>query len=284
MIELTTPAAAREWADRVHREGQRIALVPTMGFLHAGHLSLVRLARQRAERCVASIFVNPLQFGAGEDLERYPRDKAGDRAKLAAEGVDMLYAPDAEAMYGPGFQTSVRVKEITAGLCGEGRPGHFEGVTTVVTKLFNAVRPDVAVFGEKDYQQLATIRRLVSDLDLGIEIVGGPIVREADGLAMSSRNAYLSGDEREASRVLSRALGEARRAVRGGEAKSTAVLDRVHSITASEPLVRIEYAEVVDAETLQPVDLIDRSSVLALAAHVGKTRLIDNTVLAAVGE
>ena len=281
MVEVDTPSTMREWAVRARREGRSIALVPTMGYLHEGHLSLVRLARTRAELCVVSIFVNPLQFGPKEDLDRYPRDDAGDRAKLEAEGVDVLYTPGAEAMYGPEFQTTVSVSELTDGLCGKGRPGHFQGVTTVVTKLFNAVRPDVAVFGEKDFQQLATIRRMVRDLDFGIEVIGGPIVRETDGLAMSSRNAYLSRDEREAALALSRALGEARRAVRSGENDSTAVLNRVHRITASEPLLRVEYAEVVDAETLRPIEEIRGAAVLALAVQVGKTRLIDNTSLAA---
>ena len=271
----------RDWADDARRAGRRIGFVPTMGYLHEGHLSLVRLALANADVCVASIFVNPLQFGPAEDLGRYPRDEEGDRAKLEAEGVEVLYRPCADSMYEPGFQTHVTVSEVTKRFCGEGRPGHFQGVTTVVAKLFNTVRPDVAVFGEKDYQQIATIRRMVRDLDFGIEIVGGPIVREEDGLAMSSRNAYLSVDEREAAVALSRALGEARRAFRTGERQSEEILGRIRSVLATEPLLQVEYAEIADAETLQPVAEIDAACVALLAVHVGNTRLIDNTLLAA---
>lgn len=281
MISLDRPDAMRRWADDMRRSGKRIGLVPTMGYLHEGHLSLVRIAQEKADVCVVSIFVNPLQFGPNEDLDRYPRDESGDRSKLESEDVAALYMPTLESMYGPRFQTSVKLAEVTQELCGQGRPGHFEGVTTVVTKLFNAVRPDVAVFGEKDYQQLATIRQMVEDLDWGIEIVGGPIVREKDGLAMSSRNKYLSADERQAALVLSRALEEARRALRGGERDAGAIIDRVCSVLAAEPLLQMEYAEVVDAETVRPVQTIEGPARLALAAHVGKTRLIDNALLAA---
>ncbi len=281
MITIETAAAMRSWAAGARRDGRRIGLVPTMGFLHEGHMSLVRIARRRADACVVSIFVNPLQFGPAEDLERYPRDEEGDRAKLQREGVDVLYMPSVDSMYGVGFQTSVNVSEVTQGLCGEGRPGHFRGVTTVVAKLLNAVDPDVAVFGEKDFQQLASVRRMVRDLDWGTEIVGGPIVREADGLAMSSRNVYLAADERAAALALSRSIDAARRAYRTGEVDAAAVLDRVHAVLAAEPMVRLEYAAIVDGETVRPVDRITESTVLALAARVGKTRLIDNTLLAA---
>lgn len=281
MITFDQPAAMRNWSNDVHRQGNRVGLVPTMGYLHEGHLSLVGIARERADLSVVSIFVNPLQFGANEDLDRYPRDESGDRAKLEEAGVDVLYMPAGDAMYGPGFQTSVKVADVTRGLCGVGRPTHFEGVTTVVAKLFNAVRPDVAVFGQKDYQQLATIRRMVRDLDWGVEVVGGPIVREPDGLAMSSRNVYLSADEREAALALSRSLTEARRAYRAGETNAETILDRVRSVVATEPLVRLEYAAIVDADSMQPIDRTHSNALLALAAHVGKTRLIDNTLLAA---
>jgi pantoate--beta-alanine ligase len=281
VITFDQPAAMRNWSNDVHRQGNRVGLVPTMGYLHEGHLSLVGIAREHADLSVVSIFVNPLQFGANEDLDRYPRDEAGDRAKLEEAGVDVLYMPAGDAMYGRGFQTSVKVAEVTGGLCGLGRPTHFEGVTTVVAKLFNAVRPDVAVFGEKDYQQLATIRRMVRDLDWGIEIVGGPIVRESDGLAMSSRNVYLSADEREAALALSRSLAEARRAFRAGETDAETILERVRAVVATEPLVQLEYAAVVDADSMQPMDRVHSNALLALAAHVGKTRLIDNTLLAA---
>ena len=281
MITIDTPAAMRSWSAGARRAGRKIGLVPTMGALHAGHLSLMRIVRQRGDACVASIFVNPLQFGANEDLARYPRDEQGDRAKLESESVEVLYMPSVEAMYGEGFQTSVQVERVTSGLCGAGRPGHFHGVTTVVAKLFNAVTPDCAVFGEKDYQQLAAVRRMARDLDFGIEIVGGPIVREPDGLAMSSRNAYLAPDEREAALALSRSLAAARRACAAGERDAAVVLDRVRDVLAAEPLVQPEYVAVVDPETLVSVERIDAAALLALAASVGVTRLIDNAVLAA---
>lgn len=281
MITIDNPSAMRAWSDAERRRGRRIGLVPTMGFLHEGHLSLVRIAAERSDACVVSIFVNPLQFAAGEDLDRYPRDEAGDRAKLEAAGVEVLYMPAAEAMYADGFQTAVTVAEVTRGLCGDSRPAHFQGVTTVVAKLFNAVRPDVAVFGEKDYQQLAAVRRMVRDLDFGIDVVGGPIVRDADGLAMSSRNAYLSPGERAAALVLSRSLTQARRIYTDGERDTATVLARVRSLISAEPLVRLEYAAIVDAESLRPVERVRPPALLALAAQVGKTRLIDNALLTA---
>jgi pantoate--beta-alanine ligase len=280
VITFDTPAAMRSWSAGERRAGRRVGLVPTMGALHEGHLSLVRIVRERCDACVVSIFVNPLQFGPTEDLSRYPRDDDGDRAKLQAGEVDVLYMPSAEAMYSEGFQTSVQVGRVTGGLCGKGRPGHFQGVTTVVAKLFNAVAPDVAVFGEKDYQQLVAVRRMTRDLDWGVEIVGGPIVREADGLAMSSRNAYLAPDERRAAQALSRSLDAARRACRSGQRDAVVLLDRVHAVLAEEPLLQLEYAALVDPETLDPVDRIGATALLALATRVGRTRLIDNTVLA----
>lgn len=268
------------WADATRGAGRRIGLVPTMGYLHAGHLSLVDEARRRADTCVASIFVNPMQFGPREDLDAYPRDLARDRAALEGAGVDVLYLPTAVDMYPPGFQTEVAVTDMTAGLCGRSRPGHFRGVTTVVTKLFNAVRPHVAVFGEKDYQQLAVLRRMAADLDTGVEVVGMPIVREADGLAMSSRNAYLSADERRAALCLSRALGAARQACARGE-RGAGVLAAATSELAAEPLARVDYAELVDADSLEPTDALERPALLALAVFIGRTRLIDNAVLTA---
>jgi pantoate--beta-alanine ligase len=281
MIELETPAAMREWADQTRAMGRRIGLVPTMGYLHDGHISLVAEARRRTDTSVVSIFVNPLQFAAHEDLGQYPRDLARDRAALIDAGVDVLYRPSADAMYPSEFQTDVSVKRMTKGLCGHARPGHFQGVTTVVAKLFNAVKPHVAVFGQKDFQQLAVIRRMAEDLDMGIEIVGAPIVRESDGLAMSSRNVYLRGAERTAARVLSRALGAARDAFAAGERHAEAISARAQAILAGEPLARVEYLELVDAETLEPIDHLDRPALLALAVFIGRTRLIDNVVLAA---
>lgn len=281
MLELETPAAMRAWADQARTAGRRIGFVPTMGYLHEGHLSLVAEARRRADACVASIFVNPMQFGANEDLAAYPRDLERDRAALRSAGAEVLYHPSADAMYPAGFQTEVHVTSITTGLCGRSRPGHFRGVTTVVTKLFNAVQPHVAVFGEKDFQQLAVIRRMTADLDLGIEIVGAPIVREADGLAMSSRNAYLSAAERTAARCLATALAAAREACDGGERDAGRLLASARAVLAAEPLARIDYVELVDADSLEPVEHLDRLGVLALAVFIGRTRLIDNTVLAA---
>lgn len=281
MLEIATPALMRAWADRARSTGRRTGFVPTMGYLHDGHLSLVEEARRLTDACVVSIFVNPLQFGANEDLAHYPRDAAGDRARLERAGVEVLYAPTVEAMYPSGFQTEVTVTRITAALCGRSRPGHFRGVTTVVAKLFNAVKPHVALFGAKDFQQLTAIRRMAADLDFGIEVVGVPTVREADGLAMSSRNAYLSSDERLAARCLSRALAAARDTVTSGTCGADAVLERVRAVLGAEPLARIDYAELVDAETIEPIDVIERPALLALAVFVGRTRLIDNTVLAA---
>lgn len=280
MREIVATAEMRAWADQVRGAGRRIGLVPTMGYLHAGHLSLVAEARRRADLCVASIFVNPLQFGPSEDLDRYPRDLERDRAALGAAGVDVLYLPTASGMYPDGFQTAVTVSRVSGGLCGASRPGHFEGVTTVVTKLFNAVKPHVAVFGEKDFQQLAVIRRMAADLDTGIEVIGAPIVREADGVAMSSRNAYLSDDERRAARCLSQALAAGRTAFAGGTRQAAAILAPVRAVLDAEPLARIDYAELVDAECIEPIESIDRPALLALAVFVGRTRLIDNTVLA----
>lgn len=281
MREIVTAAEMRAWADQARGAGRRIGLVPTMGYLHDGHLSLVVEARRRAEACVASIFVNPLQFGPSEDLDRYPRDLPRDRAALSAAGVDVLYLPTAAEMYPAGFQTEVAVANVSKGLCGRSRPGHFNGVTTVVTKLFNAVKPHVAVFGEKDFQQLAVIRRMASDLDTGIEVVGAPIVRELDGVAMSSRNAYLSESERTAARCLSRALAAAREAVAGGARLAADVLAPARAVLDAEPAARADYVELVDVDSLEPVDRITARALLALAVFIGRTRLIDNTILTA---
>src|SRR5512143_502465 len=281
MREIVTAAEMRAWADQARGAGQRIGLVPTMGYLHDGHLSLVAEARRRAEACVASIFVNPLQFGPSEDLDRYPRDLPRDRAALSAAGVDVLYLPTAAEMYPAGFQTDVTVATVSRGLCGRSRPGHFAGVTTVVTKLFNAVKPHVAVFGEKDFQQLAVIRRMASDLDTGIEVIGAPIVREADGIAMSSRNAYLSAAERTAARCLSRALAAAREAVAGGARGAADVLAAARAVLDAEPAARVDYVTLVDVDSLEPVDRIAGRALLALAVFIGRTRLIDNTILTA---
>jgi pantoate--beta-alanine ligase len=275
------PAAMRARAEDVRRDGRRIAVVPTMGALHAGHLALVRAARARADVVILTLFVNPTQFGPTEDLARYPRDEAGDLARARAAGIDLAFCPEAPAMYLPGSQTYVEVRELQRPLCGASRPGHFAGVATVVTKLFHATAPHVAVFGEKDYQQLAIIRRLVRDLDFGVEIVGVPIVREPDGLALSSRNAYLAPAERVAARSLSAGLAAAEAAARAGERAGAALLAAARGPIEAEPLARIDYAELRDADELTPVDRLAGRAVLALAVVIGTTRLIDNRVLAA---
>jgi len=272
-------AAMRAWGRDVRARGRRIGLVPTMGYLHAGHLSLVGLARARADVVVASIFVNPTQFGPSEDLAAYPRDIEHDMAMLDAAGVDVLFMPTADAMYPAGHQTAVTVSEVTRGLCGAARPVHFRGVATIVTKLFNIVTPDVAVFGRKDMQQLVTIRRLVADLDYAVEVVGAPIVREPDGLAMSSRNAYLSAAERSAASCLSQALAVARNLVDAGESNAGNVLEAVRAHIAAEPLATLDYATLVHPDTLVEVEVLDGPTLLALAVQIGRARLIDNEVL-----
>lgn len=276
---IRTPAAMTAWANRMIAAGDSIALVPTMGYFHEGHLSLMRRARGLATRLVVSLFVNPIQFGPQEDLSRYPRDFARDAALAEAEGVDVLFAPEAAAMYPEGSQTRVAVSGLTSGLCGASRPGHFEGVTTVVAKLFHLVKPRVAVFGQKDFQQLAVIRRMTADLDWDIEIVGHPIVREADGLAMSSRNVYLAVEERQAARGLSRALRHACRRASEGLADVTELLREVREILNAAPGIAVEYVECVDETTLVPSTRLAPGVVLAIAARVGTTRLIDNANL-----
>lgn len=276
---LRAPAEMRARAEDLRRDGLRIAVVPTMGYLHDGHLSLLRAARANADVVVLTIFVNPTQFGPNEDLARYPRDEAGDLEKARACGLDLAFCPDAAAMYPPGSQTFVEVRELSSPLCGERRPGHFAGVATVVTKLFHITRPHVAFFGEKDYQQLAVIRRMTRDLDLGIEIVGVPIVREADGLAMSSRNVYLTPEERAQALSLSRGLAAAEAAFRAGERDAAALVAAARAPIDAAPLARIDYVELRDAEELTPMTRVDGRAVLALAVFFGKTRLIDNRVL-----
>ncbi len=278
MQTITNIAEMRGWSAAARRRGERIGFVPTMGYLHAGHLSLVRLARQHADKIVASIFVNPLQFGANEDLSKYPRDFERDSRLLAGEGVDALFFPNGDEMYPRGFQTAVTVESVTRGLCGASRPVHFRGVATVVTKLFNIVAPHVAVFGKKDYQQLVTIRRMVADLAMNIEIIGGDIVREADGLAMSSRNAYLSAAERSAAICLSRGLAAAEETARAG-GEVAAIRAAAIGPIEREPLARIDYVEVVDPETMEVAADGGETVLLALAVFIGKTRLIDNRVI-----
>ena len=284
MTTLTEPRAMQAWADAERAAGRRIALVPTMGALHDGHLALVAEARRRAERVVVSIFVNPIQFDRRDDFEQYPRPLDDDLGICAGAGVDAVYAPSAAVMYPEGFQSVVEVARLTEPLCGAARPGHFRGVTTVVTKLFHAVRPDVAVFGEKDYQQLAVVRRMTADLDFGIEVVGVPTVREPDGMALSSRNRRLGPDDREAARCVPRALEAAADSVRAGEQSATAVVARAAAVIAAERRARLEYAEVRDPETLAEVAEVAGPSLLALAVWVGSVRLIDNRLLVPEGD
>ncbi len=260
--------------------GQRISLVPTMGYLHQGHQSLLSRGRLLGELLVLSIFVNPLQFGAGEDLSRYPRDEDGDLSRAAAAGCDVAFCPDPAAMYPAGFQTQVAVPGLSRGLCGDHRPGHFDGVATVVLKLCHLVQPHVLLLGEKDYQQLQVVRRMVADLGLDVQVVGCPILREPDGLAMSSRNVYLSPREREQARVLSRALLAAEASYRGGARQAAEVVAAAAAVLAGEPEVHVQYLSLRDAEGLEETTgTLHRPVVLAVAARVGKTRLIDNIQL-----
>lgn len=266
-------------SDRLRAEGKKVGFVPTMGYLHEGHLSLVRKARGLSDLVVVSIFVNPTQFGPGEDFDRYPRDEEGDRSKLEAEGVDLLFIPEAAEMYPSGYQTYVEVQEVSKGLCGDFRPGHFRGVATVVAKLFNIVKPHLAVFGEKDYQQLLVIKRMVKDLDLDIEIVPGTLIREEDGIAMSSRNAYLSPEDRRKATILYRSLTKGKELFESGEKRAVQLREIVRDSIASKEGVTLQYVEIRDAETLESIERVDKPAVVAVAAKIGPVRLIDNMIL-----
>jgi pantoate--beta-alanine ligase len=279
MTIVTSPDEMNRIAEAARKAGERIALVPTMGYLHDGHLALMREGRHKSSLLVASIFVNPTQFGPSEDFARYPRDFERDCAMLETVPVDVVFAPEPASMYSPDAQTWVEVTEVTRGLCGSNRPGHFYGVTTVVAKLFNIVKPHFAVFGEKDFQQLRAIQRMVRDLNFDVEIIPVPIVRENDGLAMSSRNLYLSPAEREDALVLSLAIRAAREKHRSGACCAEEIVFAATSVLKRMKSVTIEYVEAVDAETLAPDPSLDRPILIAIAARVGKTRLIDNTVL-----
>lgn len=270
----------RSTVNALREGGDTLALVPTMGALHEGHMTLVREARKHADRVAVSIFVNPLQFGAGEDLDAYPRQLARDSAMLEEEGVDLLWAPTVEAMYPAGFASSISVKGVSEGLCGATRPGHFDGVATVVCKLFNQVLPDVALFGEKDWQQLAVIRRMARDLDLSRphvdRIIGVPTVREADGLARSSRNAYLSTEERAQAATLPKAMRKAIAAIEKGDSVPAA-LARLNGDLIAAGFVSLDYAELRHAESLAPLNApVTEPMRLLVAARIGKARLIDN--------
>jgi pantoate--beta-alanine ligase len=261
-----------------HRAGETVALVPTMGFLHEGHLSLVRIAKRRARRVVVSVFVNPTQFGPNEDFAQYPRDERRDFALLRAEGVDAVFAPTPEEMYGADATVSLVESKLSKVMCGAFRPIHFAGVLTVVLKLFNASRADVAVFGRKDAQQLAVIRRMVRDLDVPVKIVGAPLVREKDGLALSSRNTYLSPAEHERALALHEALDEAEADYKAGRTDPRRAIAKIEKALA-KACDKVDYVVAVDADTLEPVKKLGPNTLLALAAYVGKTRLIDNHLL-----
>lgn len=278
IIETVRSMQAR--SDAWRSAGETIALVPTMGAFHEAHLSLMREGRRRADRLVVSLFVNPTQFGPGEDYDAYPRDLEADLKATEGIGLDVLFHPSAGEMYPAGNATSVEVEELTETLCGPSRPGHFRGVATVVAKLFQAVRPHVALFGEKDFQQLAVIRRMAADLHFEIEIVGMPIVREEDGLAMSSRNMYLSADERKTALSLSRSLDIARRMIADGERDALAIVERLRKEIESAGPCTIDYVSVADPETMAYKATVDGPVLVALAVKVGRARLIDNTVVA----
>jgi len=279
---MKTITKAKEIHDAVKEEksrGKSVGLVPTMGFLHEGHLSLVRESVQQTDVTVVSIYVNPAQFGPKEDFREYPRDIKRDTEILEAEGVDYIFSPGNEEIYPEGYKTYVEVHDLQDTLCGRSRPGHFRGVCTVVLKLFNIIEPDFAYFGQKDAQQAIILKRMVQDLNLGVKIEVLPIVREEDGLALSSRNAYLDQEERKAARVLSQSLEEAREMVKSGEQDSGQIISRMKEMISQEPRAKIDYVEIVDRENLNPVAKIEKEALAALAVFVGKVRLIDNMIL-----
>jgi pantoate--beta-alanine ligase len=266
-------------SDELRAAGHILALVPTMGFLHEGHLELMRVGKRHSDTLAISIFVNPAQFGPAEDYDQYPRDTEGDLRKVRQVGVDIVFFPRVEEMYPNGFQTKVEVEKVTQHLCGISRPHHFGGVTTVVAKLFNITRPHVAIFGQKDYQQLMVINRMVVDLNMGIQIIGVPTVREQDGLAMSSRNKYLSPEQRKSALCLKKSLDLAAQMFQGGEKDAGAIKDTIVSLIQSHPFTAIDYVALCDPVTLEPVVTLWEKNLLALAVRVGETRLIDNCVL-----
>ena len=266
-------------SETLRRAGHTISLVPTMGFLHEGHLELMRVAKEHSDKLIMSLFVNPMQFGPTEDYEAYPRDTEGDLEKARGVGVDIAFMPSLEEMYPEGCQTAVKVEKVTQHLCGFSRPGHFDGVTTVVAKLFNSTKPHLAVFGQKDYQQLAVISRMVMDLDMDIRIIGVPTVREADGLAMSSRNKYLNPEERESARCLEKSLDLADKLFQAGTTNAGVIIGAVESLIRNHAFTDIDYITLCDPLTLEDLETLGEESLLALAVRVGKTRLIDNCLI-----
>jgi len=264
---------------RQRAEGKSIGFVPTMGFLHEGHLSLVRESLRKTDCTVVSLFVNPTQFGPQEDFEDYPRDLERDADILEKEGVDVVFVPDQNEMYPQGYKTYVEVQDLQDKLCGSSRPGHFKGVCTVVLKLFQIVDPDTAFFGQKDAQQALILKRMIRDLNLSVDIDVLPIVREVDGLALSSRNVYLNAEERKAALCLIKGLKQAEQMIKKGERKSSQIIQTIQQIINSEPMARMDYVEVVDLDNLDPLDKIEREALIALAVYVGKIRLIDNMIV-----
>jgi pantoate--beta-alanine ligase len=279
MTVCSTVQEVRAFSRATRKAGKKIGFVPTMGALHEGHLSLVRAAKAQSDAVVVSIFVNPTQFGPNEDFSKYPRTFEGDRKLLESEGADLVFAPSVEEMYPSGTVTFVTVEGLSERLDGVSRPGHFRGVTTVVSKLFNIIEPDLAFFGQKDAAQVAIVRRMVRDLKIPVEIVVCPIVREPDGLAMSSRNAYLNGEERKRALVLRRSLMAAEDVFKNGERRASKLIESGLRVFAAEPAVRLDYFQVVDPETLESVEIVSRPTLVAVAGYVGATRLIDNVIL-----
>ncbi|MDD2497410.1 MAG: pantoate--beta-alanine ligase [Desulfitobacteriaceae bacterium] len=276
---INSPAQIQQYALRVKRQGKKVGLVPTMGYLHKGHLTLIKEAKTKCDVVIASIFVNPIQFGQGEDYEEYPRDLTRDADLAKGAGVDVIFAPRVSEMYPKGYQTFIQIESLTERLCGASRPGHFRGVATVVAKLFNIAQPDFAFFGQKDAQQVIIIERMVEDLNMPLKIVRVPIVREDDGLAMSSRNVYLNAEERRQALVLFDSLKAAKSLVAQGERDAARVKEKLIEIISKAPLAEIDYVEIVDGKTVQPVKKLSGEVLIALAVRFGKTRLIDNIIL-----
>lgn len=279
MRVIDTVKQMHKESEALREAGHTVSLVPTMGFLHEGHLELMRVAKEHSDKLIMSLFVNPTQFGPSEDFETYPRDTKGDFEKAGRVGVDIVFMPTVAEMYPEGSQTTVKVEKVTQNLCGLSRPGHFDGVTTVVAKLFNATKPHLAVFGQKDYQQLAVISRMVMDLDMDIKIIGVPTVREPDGLAMSSRNKYLNPEERRSALCLKKSLDLADKMSKEGTTDAGVIIEAIASLIKSHAFTDIDYINLCDPLTLDDLDTLGEETLLALAVRIGNTRLIDNCII-----
>ncbi|MBN1255709.1 MAG: pantoate--beta-alanine ligase [Deltaproteobacteria bacterium] len=276
---IATAKEMQRRSEQLRLEGKKIAFVPTMGYLHKGHLTLMHEGKKRGDVLIVSIFVNPTQFGPGEDYERYPRDMKRDLALLKGVGVDICFTPPSQDMYPDGFQTCVEVEQVTKNLCGTSRPGHFRGVTTVVAKLFNIVKPHLAIFGEKDYQQLIAIKQMARDLNMDIEVIGIPTIRESDGLAMSSRNTYLTAKERKEALSLYRSLLKGKELFLQGQRSAAKILTEITGIIKEQKSATIDYVKICDVHTLEDIEEIKGEAIIALAVKIGKTRLLDNIIL-----